>query len=204
MFSHVMVGSNDLERSRKFYDALFGKPAKTDEKGRLSYGRRGAVFMVSHPINGEAATHGNGSTIGFTFDTPGRGRCLARGRLRRWRNQLRGSARLSVQPVRQTLPGLFARSRRQQAVRSAPARAMTIETVSEVKCHGGVQGVYRHASAETGTDMLFSIFVPRPCAGREAAGPVVPLRPDLHPRQRHRKGRVSLGLRGSRHHLRRA
>jgi len=70
MFSHVMVGSNDLERSRKFYDALFGKPAKTDDKGRLSYGRRGAVFMVSNPINGDAATHGNGSTVGFAYDTP--------------------------------------------------------------------------------------------------------------------------------------
>ncbi len=70
MFSHVMVGSNDLERSRKFYDSLFGKPAKADDKGRLSYGRRGAVFMVSNPIDGQAATHGNGSTIGFNFDTP--------------------------------------------------------------------------------------------------------------------------------------
>ena len=70
MFSHVMVGSNDLERSKMFYDALFGKPAKSDDKGRLSYGRRGAVFMVSNPINGEAATVGNGATIGFAFDTP--------------------------------------------------------------------------------------------------------------------------------------
>ncbi len=69
MYSHVMVGSNDLERSRKFYDALFGKPARTDDKGRLSYGRRGAVFMVSNPINGEPATHGNGSTVGFAFDS---------------------------------------------------------------------------------------------------------------------------------------
>ena len=70
MFSHVMVGSNDLERSRKFYDALFGKPAKTDDKGRLSYGRRGAVLMVSNPINGEPATIGNGSTIGFRAASP--------------------------------------------------------------------------------------------------------------------------------------
>ena len=70
MFSHVMVGSNDLERSRKFYDALFGKPAKTDDKGRLSYGRRGAVLMVSNPINCEPATHSNGGTIGFAFDSP--------------------------------------------------------------------------------------------------------------------------------------
>jgi catechol 2,3-dioxygenase-like lactoylglutathione lyase family enzyme len=70
MFSHVMVGSNDLERSRKFYDALFGKPARIDDKGRLSYGRRGAVFMVTNPIDGEPATRGNGSTIGFLFDSP--------------------------------------------------------------------------------------------------------------------------------------
>ncbi|WP_426266448.1 VOC family protein [Sphingomonas sp. LHG3443-2] len=70
MYSHMMVGSNDLERSKKFYDALFGKPGRTDDKGRLSYGRKGSVFMVSKPIDGEAATHGNGSTIGFGFDTP--------------------------------------------------------------------------------------------------------------------------------------
>lgn len=70
MFSHVMVGSNDIERSKRFYDALFGKEAKADDKGRLSYGRRGAVFMVSHPIDGQAACHANGGTIGFAFDTP--------------------------------------------------------------------------------------------------------------------------------------
>jgi len=70
MFSHVMVGSNDLQRSKQFYDALFGKEGRTDEKGRLSYGRRGAVFMVSNPIDGQAATFANGGTIGFGFDTP--------------------------------------------------------------------------------------------------------------------------------------
>src|SRR6478735_12770485 len=70
MFSHIMVGSNDLDRSKTFYDALFGKEAKRDEKGRLSYGRKGAVFMVSNPIDGQAATHANGGTIGFNFDSP--------------------------------------------------------------------------------------------------------------------------------------
>ena len=70
MFSHVMVGSNDLERSKRFYDALFEKEARCDDKGRLSYGRRGSVFMVSKPIDGQAATCGNGSTVGFAFDTP--------------------------------------------------------------------------------------------------------------------------------------
>jgi catechol 2,3-dioxygenase-like lactoylglutathione lyase family enzyme len=70
MFSHVMVGSNDLERSKTFYDALFGKPGRQDDKGRLSYGRKGTVFMVSKPIDGQPATSGNGSTIGFAFDSP--------------------------------------------------------------------------------------------------------------------------------------
>lgn len=70
MFSHMMVGSNDLERAKAFYDALFGKPGRRDDKGRLSYGRRGAVFMVTTPIDGGPATPGNGMTIGFAFDSP--------------------------------------------------------------------------------------------------------------------------------------
>ncbi|MEO7814496.1 MAG: S-formylglutathione hydrolase [Sphingomicrobium sp.] len=45
-----------------------------------------------------------------------------------------------------------------------------IETLSEVRAHGGVQGVYRHASAETHTDMTFSVFVP---GGVEGSMPVL-------------------------------
>ncbi|UZK67955.1 S-formylglutathione hydrolase [Sphingomonas sp. M1-B02] len=37
---------------------------------------------------------------------------------------------------------------------------MTVETLSTNRAHGGVQGVYRHASAVTGTDMTFSVYVP--------------------------------------------
>ena len=70
MFSHVMVGSNDLERSRQFYDALFGKPGRADDKGRLSYGRRGSVFMVSNPIDGQPACRANGATSGSAFHPP--------------------------------------------------------------------------------------------------------------------------------------
>ncbi|WBQ17953.1 VOC family protein [Sphingobium yanoikuyae] len=69
MFSHVMVGSNDLDVSRAFYDALFGavggKPAMQDDKGRLIYMHDGALFMVTRPIDGEPACHANGGTIGF-------------------------------------------------------------------------------------------------------------------------------------------
>ncbi len=74
MFSHVMVGSNDLERSKRFYDALFGavgaKPGRQDDKGRLSYAHDGSVFMVSAPINGQPACSANGGTIGFRVDGP--------------------------------------------------------------------------------------------------------------------------------------
>ena len=74
MFSHVMVGSNDVDRSRTFYDALFGavgsKPGVQDDKGRLLYFHNGGLFMVSAPIDGEEATRANGGTIGFTMDSP--------------------------------------------------------------------------------------------------------------------------------------
>ena len=74
MFSHIMVGSNDIDRSQRFYDALFAaigaKPGRKDDKDRLSYLHKGAVFMVSAPIDGQAATHGNGSTIGISLDDP--------------------------------------------------------------------------------------------------------------------------------------
>jgi catechol 2,3-dioxygenase-like lactoylglutathione lyase family enzyme len=73
MFSHIMVGSNDVDRSKTFYDALFSaigaQPGQRDGKG-VNYRHRGALFMVRPPLNGEGATHGNGSTIGFTVDSP--------------------------------------------------------------------------------------------------------------------------------------
>lgn len=69
MFSHVMVGSNDIARSKTFYDALVGaiggKPGREDAKGRLVYAHDGGVLMVSKPIDGKPATHANGGTIGF-------------------------------------------------------------------------------------------------------------------------------------------
>ena len=73
MFSHVMVGSNDIERSRRFYDAVFAaigcRPGRIDERGRLTYLHKRALFMVSRPIDGEPATAGNGSTIGIIIDS---------------------------------------------------------------------------------------------------------------------------------------
>lgn len=74
MFSHVMVGSNDIDRSKKFYDALFaaigGKPGVQDAKGRLIYMNNGGLFMVTQPIDGKSAVHANGGTIGFSTSSP--------------------------------------------------------------------------------------------------------------------------------------
>jgi catechol 2,3-dioxygenase-like lactoylglutathione lyase family enzyme len=71
MFSHVMVGSNDIARSRKFYDAVFaaigGTPGTEDARGRLIYAHNGGRFLVSKPIDGGSASHANGGTIGFTI-----------------------------------------------------------------------------------------------------------------------------------------
>ena len=74
MYSHVMLGSNDLDRSKKFYDAIFtatgGREGKIDAKGRLVYVNNGGILLISTPIDGAPATHGNGSTIGFAVDGP--------------------------------------------------------------------------------------------------------------------------------------
>ncbi len=69
MFSHIVVGSNDIPRSKKFYDALLGalgaKPAITDDKGRLLYMHDHGLLLVTTPINGQPASAANGGTIGF-------------------------------------------------------------------------------------------------------------------------------------------
>ena len=74
MFSHMMVGSNDIARSKIFYDALFaaigGSAAIQDPKGRLIYRHNGGAFLVTAPIDGKPATHANGGTIGFAMASP--------------------------------------------------------------------------------------------------------------------------------------
>ncbi len=74
MYSHNMVGSNDIARSKTFYDALFGalggKPGNQDDKGRLIYMHGDGLFLVTPPIDGQPATAGNGCTVGFAMDSP--------------------------------------------------------------------------------------------------------------------------------------
>lgn len=78
MFSHVMVGTNDIERAKRFYDAVLGvlgvpEPVRNQTKTghhRLFYRHEGGTFCVSQPINDEPATHANGGTIGFKCGSP--------------------------------------------------------------------------------------------------------------------------------------
>ena len=78
MLNHVMVGSNDIERSKRFYDAVLqvlgaGEPLRNQNatgQVRLFYRHDGSTFCVSEPIDGESATPANGGTIGFKCSSP--------------------------------------------------------------------------------------------------------------------------------------
>jgi len=74
MFSHIFLGANDVQTSKKFYDAVLGAlghPAGTmDPKGRCFYVTPTGMFGLTVPIDGKPATAGNGSTIGFAAASP--------------------------------------------------------------------------------------------------------------------------------------
>lgn len=73
MFSHVMVGTNNLERSKAFYDAVLGTlgvGAGSVDRHRIFWRTPTGVFSVSLPIDGKSATVCNGGTIGFACQSP--------------------------------------------------------------------------------------------------------------------------------------
>ena len=78
MFSHIMIGSNDLERSRRFYDAVLGTLGAGEPylsraatgHDRMFYRHNGSTFCITEPIDGAEATCANGATIGFKCDSP--------------------------------------------------------------------------------------------------------------------------------------
>ena len=78
MLNHVMVGSSNITRSKKFYDAVLGvigvaSPSERTNDGgqkRLFYSHQGSTFCIAEPMNGEPVLSSNGSTIGFVCDSP--------------------------------------------------------------------------------------------------------------------------------------
>ena len=158
MFSHMMVGSNDVERSKSFYDALFGKEAHVDDKGRLAYRRKRHRLHGRQADRRPAGHHANGGTIGFNFDSPEEVDAWHRRGVEAGGTSIEDPPGYRENALRQALPRLPARSRRQQALRPSPTGAVSVEIVSENKSHGGRQLVVKHASSATSTDMTFSIL----------------------------------------------
>ncbi|HLI65438.1 MAG TPA: VOC family protein [Caulobacteraceae bacterium] len=74
MFSHIMIGTNDVNRAKAFYDAVLGTldvpPGRIDGDRRVFYRMPTGVFCVTQPIDGEPATSANGGTIGFAAASP--------------------------------------------------------------------------------------------------------------------------------------
>jgi catechol 2,3-dioxygenase-like lactoylglutathione lyase family enzyme len=73
MFSHVMIGTNDLDKAKTFYDAVLGAlgvPPASVDRHRIFYRTPTGIFSVSKPIDGEPATHANGGTVGFLAKSP--------------------------------------------------------------------------------------------------------------------------------------
>lgn len=78
MFNHIMLGTNDIERAKRFYDAVLavlgaGEPVRNVSASghvRLFYRHDGSAFCLTQPINDEPATAANGGTIGFKCSSP--------------------------------------------------------------------------------------------------------------------------------------
>lgn len=73
MFSHIMIGANDIDQAKRFYDAALGAlgvPAGSVVGERVVYMHNGGLFIITKPIDGEPACHANGGTIGFAAASP--------------------------------------------------------------------------------------------------------------------------------------
>ena len=73
MYTHVMVGTNDPEAARAFYDATFGAlgiPGQHTPRGAWYGSPEIGMFGVAIPRDEQAATHANGGTIGLKAGTP--------------------------------------------------------------------------------------------------------------------------------------
>jgi catechol 2,3-dioxygenase-like lactoylglutathione lyase family enzyme len=77
MFTHIMVGANDIAASKTFYDAIFATlgvgPGNADDKGRVFWMTPTGIFAITPPINGEPACGANGGTIGFAIESAEQG-----------------------------------------------------------------------------------------------------------------------------------
>ena len=75
MFSHIVIGSNDIAAARIFYDAVLATVGVSEgdfneETQRIYYRTSDGTLIVAKPLDGNPATVANGGTLGFTCKTP--------------------------------------------------------------------------------------------------------------------------------------
>lgn len=73
MYSHIVLGANDIEAARAFYDAALGAlgHAPGNPMGdRVIYASEQGLLMITKPFDGKPACFGNGVTIGFNASSP--------------------------------------------------------------------------------------------------------------------------------------
>jgi catechol 2,3-dioxygenase-like lactoylglutathione lyase family enzyme len=73
MYTHVMLGANDIDLAKKFYDASLGAlgvPPGAVDGNRIFYITPTGALIITKPINGQPATGANGGTIGFAASSP--------------------------------------------------------------------------------------------------------------------------------------
>jgi catechol 2,3-dioxygenase-like lactoylglutathione lyase family enzyme len=74
MFSHIIIGADDMAAARDFYDAALGAlgvpPGRDDPQGRIFYKNSAGLFGITRPIDGRPASGANGGTIGFAAASP--------------------------------------------------------------------------------------------------------------------------------------
>ena len=74
IFTHICLGTDDLDRARRFYDAVLA-PLGIHNLGDfldqgVGYGHRAAELLILRPLDGAPADAGNGGTV--SFKAPGR------------------------------------------------------------------------------------------------------------------------------------
>ena len=124
MFSHVMLGADDVAASKKFYDAALGAlgiaEGFTDPKGRVFYRSKTGVFALSKPIDGKAACAANGGTVGFAAADTAAVDAWHKAGLAHGGTAIEDPPGVRGQRLHEPLHRLSARSRRQQGLRHVP------------------------------------------------------------------------------------
>ena len=75
MYSHMVLGANDIPAAKKFYDAALGALGhapgnEMDDGKRVVYAGEAGILLITKPLNGKPATHANGGTVGFSAPSP--------------------------------------------------------------------------------------------------------------------------------------